>query len=554
MIIIVSTPLRDRILIVESDPLVADLVSRQALQAAGYQTYVVNDAALAINQVMRLNPDMIIANLNLPGLSGKDLMVALTSQGMDMPVVALAKKGQESDVIQAFRLGAIDILVWPFREPEVITVVERAMRAVREQKERARLARQLQQTNQELQSRVRELTTIFAIGKAVISITDQSLLFERILEGALRVSQADLGWLLLRTESQKTFHLAAQRGLPASLMAQLQQPWDDGISSLVAMSGEALTITGEPLKRSKISGIGQSALIAPVKVQKQVIGLLVVMRKQANAFTPSEQNLLEAVADYASISLVNSRLFRTVEERARSLEEMAGYAQTGERINREILYKAKRELRGPLLGALNCVDKLARDPTARWNPDQRVTLSSLNDQLQNLSRITEGILPPEEQPDTARLVNMGDLVQQATNRFQNFARQANLNLVCETPSEAVQATADAGHIAQVLDGLLSNAIKFSPPGGQVTMRLESTPERQAHITVSDAGVGLDANQVAHLFDAERQPSPDSRPLRFGGLGIGLALVKEIITHQKGKIWVESRMGQGTRIHFTLPTG
>src|SRR5512146_1849572 len=208
----VTNPLRDRILIVEGDPIISDMIARQALQAAGYQTFIVGDASTAIGRVIQLLPDVVIANLNLPGLSGKDLMVALRSQGLDVPIIIVANKGMEADIIQAFRVGAADYLLWPAREPEVINVVERTLRQVRERRERERLQRQLQQTNQELQMRVRELTTIFSIGKAVTSITDSSLLFERILEGAIKVTQGELGWFLLREDSGKPFRMAAQRG------------------------------------------------------------------------------------------------------------------------------------------------------------------------------------------------------------------------------------------------------------------------------------------------------------------------------------------------------
>ena len=136
--------MRDRILVVENDPLVADLIARQSLMAAGYQAYVVSDANSAINRAIQLGPDAIIANMDLPGLSGKDLIVALSSQGVDTPVIVLARKGQESDIIQAFRLGAVDYMLWPLKEPEVINVVERVLRTGRERKEREQLARQLQ--------------------------------------------------------------------------------------------------------------------------------------------------------------------------------------------------------------------------------------------------------------------------------------------------------------------------------------------------------------------------------------------------------------------------
>jgi DNA-binding response OmpR family regulator len=104
-----NTP-KERILLVEHDPEISDLISRQTLQPMGYRVEVVSATAQALQEAVRFAPDVIIANLSLPGLSGKDLLVALSSQGLEVPVIVLAPKGMEGDVIQAFRLGAADLL------------------------------------------------------------------------------------------------------------------------------------------------------------------------------------------------------------------------------------------------------------------------------------------------------------------------------------------------------------------------------------------------------------------------------------------------------------
>src|SRR4030042_1350619 len=86
---------QERILIVENDPETGDVIGRQTLQPLGYRVQVVSAAAQAIQEAVRFAPDVIIANLNLPGLSGKDLLVALSSQGSDVPVIVIAPKEQE---------------------------------------------------------------------------------------------------------------------------------------------------------------------------------------------------------------------------------------------------------------------------------------------------------------------------------------------------------------------------------------------------------------------------------------------------------------------------
>ena len=384
---------RERILLVESDPEISDLIARQTLQAMGYQVQVARVASTAIQEAARFAPDIIITNLNLPDLSGKDLLVALAAQGVNAPIIIIAQKGMESDLIQAFRLGATDYLLYPIREAEVVSAVERVMRQVRSRRERETLARQLKQTNDELQQRVRELTTIFAIGKAVTSITNQRELFDKIVEGAVYVTEADCGWLLLREERGKAFALSAQRNLPKTIASKINQPWDDGISSLVALSGETLSISGEPLMRFKVSQLGQSALVVPVKLKKEVVGLLVVIRKEPHPFSPSNRTLLEAVADYASISLVNARLFRALEERARSLQQAADDALAKQRQKDEMIGRLRKDLSGPLLNAMRAIDNMLVGETTRLNATQKSVLRAATENLQNISSVLESLKP-----------------------------------------------------------------------------------------------------------------------------------------------------------------
>jgi signal transduction histidine kinase/DNA-binding response OmpR family regulator len=544
---------QDRILIVESDPIISDLISRQALKAAGFQTVLVSDAAEALGRVAQLAPDVIIVNLSLPGLSGKDLMVALNSQNIDVPVIVLGSKGSEREIAQAFRLGAADYLLWPVREAEVITVVERALKQVRERRERDRLGRQLQQTNQELQQRVRELTTIFTIGKAVVSITRQSLLFEKILDGAARVTQSDLGWLLLRDDLRKAFILTAQKNLPHSLMTKLNEPWDDSISSLVATSGEPLSIQGEPLNRFKISALGKSALIMPIRVQKQVIGLLVVMRKKDTAYSPSDQSLLEAVCDYASISLVNARLFKEVEERAQSLQQRVGDARNGQKISSELLQSAQKEMRTPVEVADLAFDRLVNDPKVQWTNDQRQLIRAIQNQLQNVRRVVQAVPgggTPEAGPD-APVVRLNEIVIQSVKGFQRYAQDNQLTLTSDLATESMMVRANADQVQQVLNGLLSNAIKYTNPGGRVNVRLTRSADGMAHIEVRDTGIGLDPSHSEQIFEGQN-PSERSLPRNFGGLGIGLALIREMVAYWNGKIWVESQTGKGTAFHIAIP--
>jgi len=376
----------DRILLVENDPEISDLIARQTLKSVGFQVEVVPDSASAIKRSLQTPPDLIIADLNIPGLSAKDLLYALTSQGVTTPVLVIAKKGQEHDIIQAFRLGAAEYLLWPSRDAEVLSAVEHVLKRVHETQERQRLNQQFTEINHELQRKVRELTAIINIGKAVISITDQRVLFQKLVDGAGQVAGANKAWLLVRDQASKTFLLAAQRGLPEAWAKRLNMPLDDGLSALVARSGETLAMAGDPLQQFRIVSLGRSVCVVPIKVQTEVIGMLIVVRTEARPFGKTEQTLLEAVSDYASISLVNARLFRALTETVHS-------AQESEKRQNAVLETVRNTVAEELKTALYPVEVLLAGRSGQLREDQRQALQTTRTALQRLEQAAEKSVP-----------------------------------------------------------------------------------------------------------------------------------------------------------------
>ena len=377
----------DRILVVEHDPDISDLIVRQALRPLGYDVSVVEDVPSAIKLAIQAPPDLILANMNLPGLSGKDMLVALNSQGIRAPLIVIARKGQESDAIQAFRLGAIDALFWPVRDAEVVTSVERALQQTHEARLRQRLDQQLKVANEELQRKLRDLTSILSTGKAVVSITNQRQLFDHILESALQVAEANIGWLSLREERSNVFLLRAQRNLPEVWAKKINQPLDDGISSLVALSGESLVVNGEPLQKFKIASLGKSVAVIPIKIQNEVIGLLIVVRRANKEIARDAQTLLEAVADYASISLVSARLFR-------ALEQMTESSRLAEQVLNAAIETMRDSIRDEVQAASYPLNLVLTEKPGRLTLAQREALESVRDALQRMSRVSEKTTPP----------------------------------------------------------------------------------------------------------------------------------------------------------------
>jgi len=542
---------QDRIMIVEDNPDISDLIGRQALKPLGYRVKIVHEAPLAIQEAVRFEPDVLIVNLYLSGLSGKDLLVALSSQGLKMPVIVMAKEGMEEDVIQAFRLGASDYITWPIREAEVVSAVERALIQVRANREREQLARKVKETNIKLQSRVRELTTILGIGKAVTSITDRYALFDKIIEGAVFVAEADKGWLLLREDDSKIFKLSAQKNLPKSLADKMDQPWDDGISSLVALSGESLSIYGPPLRRFKVSQLGKSALVVPVKIKKEVVGLVVVVREEPKPFNPSNKALLEALGDYASISLVNVSLYQAVEDRAHTLQKVAEASREKEKINAEVLHRVSETLEIPLNVINEEIEVLVGNKKDPLNQQESRSILSIRENLKRSMMVVDGLklLEKTNKPPNLVTVSLVDLARQAISRFEKKAKEKSTTIEYEFPPEPIFVLADVDQINQVFDALLSNAIRVSP-NGSVILKVQQIKDDKPHITIKDSGPGISRDNQTKIFQPFFKLDP-YRPDDQDHLGIGLALGKEIVRAHGGELRVDSQLGQGSTFHFTL---
>jgi two-component system NtrC family sensor kinase len=306
----------EKILIADEDPDVIDLVARQALGPMGYSMAAASDGPIAIQRIMTFQPDIVIASLTLLGLSAKEILVALRARGLESLVIVTAPEGQEKAALQAFRLGAKDYLAKPLREAEVVSSVERALSEVRLRKEKEALTLRLSEANKELEGRVKELTLLYGIGNAIVSLNHLDRLFDRLMEGARYATDTEVAWLLQRDDAGRELFLRSQHGLPQALAAKINQPWDDGVAPLVIASGEGLRLAGEGLKRFKIAQVCQSVMVVPIKAKNESMGVISVGHKQAREFTARDQAMLEAVADYASIAMINARLFRELENRA----------------------------------------------------------------------------------------------------------------------------------------------------------------------------------------------------------------------------------------------
>ncbi len=383
---------RGRVLVVDEDWGVLDLITRQVLEPLGYSTASARDADGAVQQGLSFEPDLIIASLTLPGLSGKDLIVALHSRGIEAPVLVTANEGMEADAIQAFRLGARNYLAKPLREAEVVAAVEHAFNENRFPKERQELADQLARCNRQLKQRVRELTTLFAIGKVVTSTTSQTQLLMKLVDACVAVADADMGWILLHDDVHEALMLRAELGFPSPVAGKLNLAWDDGLGSLVMQSGEAMAIHGERIEQFKLGRYAKAAMVSPIKIHTEPAGVIGVAREEERPFEERDQAMLAAVADYASISLVNASSFQAFAARAQKLEQVIDERKKGIHIQTAWLEDMSERL-----SAIR--EQLALVAQASRTLKTKAGLKAISTQLKEIMMDVAGV-PDEQTPDS----------------------------------------------------------------------------------------------------------------------------------------------------------
>jgi signal transduction histidine kinase len=146
-----------------------------------------------------------------------------------------------------------------------------------------------------------------------------------------------------------------------------------------------------------------------------------------------------------------------------------------------------------------------------------------------------------------RVEMMSAIVRETVEMLRPLADAQALALETEVPDELPKVLADAPRIQQVLSNLVGNAIKFTPRGGRITLRAESELS-EVRLAVTDTGVGIPADQLPHVFGRFWQGARTDRR----GIGLGLSIARGIVEAHRGRIWVESRLGEGSTFYFTVP--
>jgi len=230
-----------------------------------------------------------------------------------------------------------------------------------------------------------------------------------------------------------------------------------------------------------------------------------------------------------------------------------------ERMKDEFISVISHELRTPLTSLHSALKILATGRLGNLSSEGQQMLSIADESTERLVRLVNNVLDLQR-IESGKVVmerqacNAASLITQAAEAMQAMAQQHEVTLV-KQPQE-ISVWADADYILQALTNLISNAIKFSSPGGTVWLTVEQgqTPSkflREGVFRVRDEGQGIPADQLERIFERFQQvDSSDSR--KKGGTGLGLTICRKIIEQHNGRIWAESTPGRGSTFAFTLP--
>lgn len=225
-----------------------------------------------------------------------------------------------------------------------------------------------------------------------------------------------------------------------------------------------------------------------------------------------------------------------------------------ERERREFVSNVSHELRTPLTTLRSYLEALAE---GAWQDPEIAPkfLEVTQNETERMIRMVKGLLQlsrmdSKELSLNKEIVNFVSLFHSVIDRFEMNVKDGNIGFKREIPKTSFNVWIDKDRLTQVLDNVISNAIKYSPDGGRITFKIEKQI-RQIVVSVRDEGIGIEYDKLDKIFDRFYR-ADRARTRELGGTGLGLAITQELVDAHYGQIWAQSKVNVGTTIYFTLP--
>jgi signal transduction histidine kinase/CheY-like chemotaxis protein len=423
---------------------------------------------------------------------------------------------------------------------------ERLQRSATEREEllaAAQRARAQAEAAAELSRRLQAITDA-ALG----DLSMQDLLAE-LLQRIAAALAVERGVVLLHEPGSDSLVVrAATRGFEHEVRSEVRVPVGKGFAGRIAIERRPLVI--EDIAEAEVvnpflrqEGI-RSLLGVPLLVEGRVLGVLDVGSSEPRRFLQNDITLMQLVADRVALAIDRVRIYEA-ERRARQAAEAADRAKD------EFLAMLGHELRNPLSAVRNALVVAGLDEgrrgraldIARRQTDQLVRLV---DDLLDMARITQQRITLRKET-----LVLASVLEKAIEATRPLIEEREHRLALSLPSATVCVAGDAARLEQVVVNLLTNAVKYTPPGGKIDVSAAAEGE-QAVIRVRDTGIGIAPDMLPRVFDLFAQAEQGLERAE-GGLGIGLTLVRRLVEMHGGTVEAASGgLGNGAEFVIRLP--
>ncbi len=409
-------------------------------------------------------------------------------------------------------------------------------------------------TDQALQARLEELTTLQQIDRQLNATLDYSAVMGQTLEWAVRITGATIGLIAALQEKEdgtQGLRFLAHRGYPPEMFEQHTQdnlwPLDEGLIGVTVRTGETLLITDvehNPDYKQVVPGM-QAQLTVPIKREERVIGVIALESEQREQFENSDVALIVRLADHAAIAIENARLFQIVQQ--------ANNAKT------DFISFVSHELKQPMTSMKGYIDLLMRGIGGPLNEQQQQFLQIVRNNIGRMDRLVQDLLDVSRIEAGRLRLEMGnvvpeEIVSEAVQAFEQEIAAKNQTLQVLLPPSLPAVHGDRGRLIQVLTNLVSNANKYTPAGGTIVVSADvwsSNGKDYVRWSVKDNGIGMKPEELNRLFTKYFRAN-NTAVRSVQGTGLGLVITRSIVEMHGGQVMVESEYQKGSTFSFIIP--
>ncbi len=429
---------------------------------------------------------------------------------------------------------------------------------------------ELNKAQEELDRRLNGLDVLQKVSRLISTTLDEEEMFRRINQSLISESGFEKNAVLIYAQNQKLVGRILI-GIPPEEVQRILSNFENYQPLLSALKeGKTLSSISAPKQHQEfVKNIFnvEHFVISPIITQNGILGIMFVGNSLNNfPITQGDEELISIMANQISQSLENVRLFEEVFRSSKSLEskihdrtkELASALEEVQNISRiksEFISAVSHELRTPLTsikgyaallmsGKLGDIPDQVRDRLARINTHSDNLVKFINDLL-DIARIESG-----KAEMNLTKTNLVQMIENVHDLLTPQLQTKNIQWKMDIDPHIVDIAADHNQLERVVINLVSNAIKFTPEGGTISMKALKFND-MIQIDVTDTGIGISEKDVKRLFDEfYRVDNQINQNLK--GTGLGLSLAKKIVEAHNGKIKVTSQLNQGTTFSFTVP--